>query len=672
MYNITRINRIQDKEWLSTDWLKENVINKIKEYIKYCPIIDNVLGNRIALFNNDGKMQVKIPNYFDEEIRNNIWELCSKWIPDELPQKEDIYYWYNSLWNECKNLDLKRLTKKIEELGNKAVLDVELQIGITSEEWLSEYYELIKNDKEIAEGISFGHYTVLPNQKGLFKKSTELFVDTDIDKEYKEILNLLGEDCSEYLLDKNIKISNFIKFEKVNNEDLIAKIEKKLKYEGDESKINVYSHILVLYDEEHKDYKKQNKIIEFADKIFKGLLHDEQCVKSISIELLENSIKYIATHIADTISKEQNISDFTNNFEFENNNEALKWLSSFIDYLVNNDFEILLNKSTRPILPNQNGFFMKKDDLLLDDGDIDDDLKDIAKEVGYDIRNEILDKMIFLNLPKNRERHAKDLADIIVKFVKANSSKGINQTEEIKSIFKKILFWINENMESAKKILPEICEHKYWLYNDEEISLNMKKAEEYDNLREKYDNLLEKYNVQNTQSFEKTIQFKQAGNLDDILKESITEDVLIQSGIDSNEALQIAMDNSFFADNFVHLSESNSMKFEKVNEILERSKNNVIDYLANKKKKEYDLSSILKIDKTIYMIKKNGEEIYIIIRPSDYGQVILYYDSEKDVLDYERDWELWVEDGINCPQKITFGKMLKLTGINKIPLSKVR
>ena len=41
------------------------------------------------------------------------------------------------------------------------------------------------------------------------------------------------------------------------------------------------------------------------------------------------------------------------------------------------------------------------------------------------------------------------------------------------------------------------------------------------------------------------------------------------------------------------------------------------------------------------------------------------------MLDYNKDWELWVEDGKKEPEKLTFGKILKLTGINKIPLKKV-
>ena len=34
--------------------------------------------------------------------------------------------------------------------------------------------------------------------------------------------------------------------------------------------------------------------------------------------------------------------------------------------------------------------------------------------------------------------------------------------------------------------------------------------------------------------------------------------------------------------------------------------------------------------------------------------------------------ELWIEDGKNKPEKITFGRIIKLTGINRIPLKRLR
>lgn len=48
----------------------------------------------------------------------------------------------------------------------------------------------------------------------------------------------------------------------------------------------------------------------------------------------------------------------------------------------------------------------------------------------------------------------------------------------------------------------------------------------------------------------------------------------------------------------------------------------------------------------------------LITCPSDYEQVILYYGAEKDILDFEKDYKLWVEDGKTTPQQITFGKKI--------------
>lgn len=53
---------------------------------------------------------------------------------------------------------------------------------------------------------------------------------------------------------------------------------------------------------------------------------------------------------------------------------------------------------------------------------------------------------------------------------------------------------------------------------------------------------------------------------------------------------------------------------------------------------------------------------------TDGGEVRIYYRTEMDILDYSMDWELWVENGKTVPQKITFGKIIKLTGLNRIPL----
>lgn len=150
------------------------------------------------------------------------------------------------------------------------------------------------------------------------------------------------------------------------------------------------------------------------------------------------------------------------------------------------------------------------------------------------------------------------------------------------------------------------------------------------------------------------------------IADEITEDILLQYGIDSEEALDAAFSNTDFASQFIRKSKHNIKTYEYVKRILDRSKQNIFSFL--KTQEGYDLSDAYPIANTIYVIKKNGKEIYLLARPSDGGEVRIYYRTEMDVLDYSMDWEFWVEDGKTEPKKITFGRMIKLTKLNRIPL----
>ena len=123
-------------------------------------------------------------------------------------------------------------------------------------------------------------------------------------------------------------------------------------------------------------------------------------------------------------------------------------------------------------------------------------------------------------------------------------------------------------------------------------------------------------------------------------------------------------------EDFLHDSEKNIEKFQYVQELLKRSHNRIQEYLRSLP--GYNLDNSVDVHKTIFTATKDGKEIYVIARPSDYDQVILYYGAEIDTLDYTQDFELWVENGKTEPQKLTFGKILRLTGVNRIPLRSIR
>jgi len=120
------------------------------------------------------------------------------------------------------------------------------------------------------------------------------------------------------------------------------------------------------------------------------------------------------------------------------------------------------------------------------------------------------------------------------------------------------------------------------------------------------------------------------------------------------------------SNNFKHISLSSIKKREYIQSLLPRAKKRIIEHLSTLD--EYNCDNIDNSALTVLSgITKNGNDIYIIPRPSDNGKVILYYPSELDTLEYA-DSELWYEDGKSKPKRLTFGKLLRDTKINKIPI----
>jgi hypothetical protein len=154
---------------------------------------------------------------------------------------------------------------------------------------------------------------------------------------------------------------------------------------------------------------------------------------------------------------------------------------------------------------------------------------------------------------------------------------------------------------------------------------------------------------------------------------SISKELLAQWGITSEEELRKALENNVFGSAQIHRSTSSAELFDYVKSILNRAKTNIINYLYAHDDYEFDKDNIQFIANTIFRVRKLGHEIYIIARPSDFEHVILYYDTEIDLLEFDKDCELWVENGVDpVPKKITLGRILKLTGINKIPLRSLK
>ena len=221
--------------------------------------------------------------------------------------------------------------------------------------------------------------------------------------------------------------------------------------------------------------------------------------------------------------------------------------------------------------------------------------------------------------------------------------------------------WLRERRDDLviRQNFQELLDHLYWFYNDDEISESISKANELDNI-------LSKFGIPDIKQLEVILTQRNSTMQSPI---PLTEDLLCQYGISSKEELQRLIEKKILDANFLHYSDSSFEKFQFVQGLIQRAVKRIKEYLC--KLQGYDLTESLTLNKTIFTVKKDRREIYIIARPSDYGEVILYYDAEIDALDYTKDCELWVEDGHSEPEKLTFGKILRLTGVSRIPLRRI-
>lgn len=189
---------------LEVVWFKELIQKSLKEYLLTEPLVDNPYGDRKPA------NEINFPYNNNENVRENLWSLLHTFNKSCVPQKDEVHFWYNVLWEGTKRISLEVLAKYIASKKNIDTLNSNFDNSTTNTvEWLNELVSLISvneitllNDKESA---------ILPNQFGVFKRKDELYLDDDtIDEPLKDIFASIGKlkegiiDWREELLEKKI------------------------------------------------------------------------------------------------------------------------------------------------------------------------------------------------------------------------------------------------------------------------------------------------------------------------------------------------------------------------------------------------------------------------------------------------------------------------------------
>jgi len=330
-----------------------------------------------------------------------------------------------------------------------------------------------------------------------------------------------------------------------------------------------------------------------------------------------------------------------------------EWLNEFYAALKPSEQDFLAVVDKRRIFPNQNGTFKKKADLSRDAGDIDTTLLDILNLLGNDLRDNLLDPEIVTVLNDIGQKDG----SYVVTQIAAIVNKLLSNRDALDSkrgAIAELVLWFHEHPDDAKKHFGVLYEQRHRLYDDEQILDNIKQANQLKQL-------LTQFNMKDVDALQAVLEKHTAGS--QLLP--VTEKIIASLGITSVDEWKKALEDKNLAVQFAHESTPTTDMFVYVQTLIQNAKDRVIAHLRTLD--EYDLTDIEEIATTIYTgVKHDGRDVYIVVRLAYDGTVIIYYQSEKDTLDYV-DHELWVDTGTEV-RRITFGHILKTNAIRRFPI----
>jgi hypothetical protein len=544
VYNLARIKKPKEKDWINQDWFNDNIIHPIRIKLLTSPLVDTDTGQRKTIKDERGQNVILFPSAAKPEVRENIWNLSNELIPDKLPGKSTIHEWYDIIWGECFELTLEELTIAIQRRENINLLSKNLNKSeLETIKWLNNYYDLLNLEGKFIDEIVLDKFKVIPNQNLSFTEKSKLNRDVLIDEELKNVLKILNFDLRDILVDNRIITKNTInpddskiKYNSRDQESVIDQINKLLK-ENHERSSEAISYLISLFSSDDNFPKCRSLLYDFAKDLLGNEIPEKKEIKIWKDSIWEYADKARIWKLIKIISDCHSLSQLSNLLHNNNDQETIDWVQSFINFLIDGNFSERLNNKETPILPNQNGQFKIKDDLFLDNGEIDDDLKNIAKDLGYDIRAELLLKEIFLELPVSRIRTQEQVAKEISKLIRP-ILRDSDARENNKVVIRNLYLWMNKNRSIAELIFGEIYEKRFLLISDDEIAANIEKAEIIDEIigetglkpNEIKAKLIAM--LKNPTMFEALLKYGSIKNIDGALyPEGCEEDIMISSDL---------------------------------------------------------------------------------------------------------------------------------------------
>lgn len=411
LYHLARIKSPAKRAWIDQSWFNTNVVGPIRTTLLHTPMVDIFTGGRIAIWNDFNESQVFFPSASTNSIRKLVWSLAKKLYPTSVPIEDHVDKWSEVIWADCYQFSISSLSEDIqtaENLEKLAGLLKDKEAAAIS--FLNSYYKLLNIEAIHIKEILTDKFAVIPDQLGKFKNKSELFVDKGIDEELKNACALISVNPRSYLVHQNASTGEGVLYSPKKQDAIITEINTAIKDSTNNNVATACDYLASLLPKKNIPERRQS-IFDFSKRVYPDDFQQKRLLENYDEKIWEESDKKSLFYIVSKVSEEKTIGNLQQSLDFDNKKEGLNWLNSLVSFLVENGFDNNINREKNPILPNQNGTFCTKDDLFLDAGDIDDILKDIAADLGYDFREELLDTAIYLVLPENRTYNITDVAE---------------------------------------------------------------------------------------------------------------------------------------------------------------------------------------------------------------------------------------------------------------------
>ncbi|MDD3138480.1 MAG: ATP-binding protein [Lachnospiraceae bacterium] len=552
LYHVVKVPEQVVKKWLDDKWIEDNLLSPVKEHIKTINLINNSLGALSCLYDDWGNPNIFIMKDETPELRKKVWELSNRLMPAMMTPKDEIEHWYNSLWVECRNFGIIDLIKEVEKCGDLTTLNNRL--GCDSIKWLNDLISLLyhNSSKFIAE---LGRNpSILPTQHGDFLPLDKIYAENNIGETYKDLALIAGIDFRKRLLDNRVSREYLQGLQELNLKNVFyelihAQIDK-------ETKIEFYKFIINLRAGINE---RQSEFVEIAKRLYPDCFNQYSRVSYFNEKLLSDALKFWREKTCIDLSLCTSINGVLEQYDFQYEREVADWVSKLANHFRICDDNNLLDKYA--ILPNQCGVLMRKSEIFLDDGSVNEILKDAAMYSENDVRQKMLFRGITLDLPPNRIISLEYVAPAITAFVRNNYKFISKQNFEMRETFRNTSTWIRNN----RKVFKELIENIHWFYDDEEIAESMAKSEQYDEV-------LKKYNVADINDLANILASHSVVNAAESETISISKELLAQWGITSEEDLRKALSKNVFGSAQIHQSTNSAELFDYVKTILNSCK----------------------------------------------------------------------------------------------------